>query len=333
MYHDIHELIEQAVNLIEHGKYSQALEFLEQAMERSEAVFGPNDTNTACIRFEIGICLYNLSKYRKSLFHFREAANTYESAASPDYDEIAHCYNRIGSTLMRLHKHKDAKKALQKAFEIMDRHFGPHYNTIIDCLNLGAMYMELENTKDAKNMYFKALKMMRDAEYDDNQQENLKAEVLYSIGVAFIEEDDYARSHMYLSEAAHIFKEEMSFNYKLQMACLSALGIAMCEMGMGERAVKVAKKALEMAQELGNEMNIESATLHYNIGYTLRRVGKERNAEALEWFNKAKFLNQTTPSPNLTRLINQEKACVLRGEKAEPFYKTVNDRSHEEETP
>ncbi|KAH7124926.1 hypothetical protein B0J13DRAFT_628227 [Dactylonectria estremocensis] len=143
---------------LDQGKFKEAEEMYERALEGYEKALGPDHTSTLNTVNNLGN-LYNVQgKFKEAEEMYERALEGYEKALGPDHTSTLSTVNNLGLLYSDQGKFKEAEEMYKRALDGREKALGPDYISTLDTVNnLGNLYNVQGKFKEAEEMYRRAL--------------------------------------------------------------------------------------------------------------------------------------------------------------------------------
>nr|MCU0439721.1 tetratricopeptide repeat protein [Raineya sp.] len=267
--------------LIAQGKYSEAKEFLNKALQLAE---GKYKVESIPILYDLGVVNRRDGNQSKGLDYYLEALKVLETVqlqtkeSSVQYCNITQA---IGVVYFEQDDHDKAisffEKSSNKCKEI-NYQLGLSYNFN----GLGGVYRKKKNYPKAMEYLQKSLEIA-----NKNHYERLRADLLSDIGEIYHIQNQADSSLSYYQQSKKI-SEALTDSVGIANSMLGIANAYTLQGNLGE-AQKTASKGLEIAVKLNNLQNIKDAYKALADIYE----AKKQPQEALNFYKKAQELEDT----------------------------------------
>jgi tetratricopeptide (TPR) repeat protein len=196
------ELNAQVVQLLQQGKYAEAIPLAQESLRVAEATFGAQHPNVAT-------SLDNLAElYRKQGRHsdaeplYQRALDIDEKALGPEHPDVGTDLNNLAELYRAQGRYADAEPLYQRALALDEKALGPeHPNVAIDLNNLAALYDDQGHYADAEPLYKRALAILEKALGPDHPN---VATSLNNLAALYKEQGRYADAEPFIERALAI---------------------------------------------------------------------------------------------------------------------------------
>ncbi|MEO1258899.1 MAG: tetratricopeptide repeat protein [Bacteroidota bacterium] len=217
--------------------------------------------------------LYSLGTLYRHMGNFSEALVLLnqslelriENEAAPLF--LARTYNGIGSVLHASGKREEAIKYFRKS-HLTHQQIGNERYAASSAVNIGAMYVEMEQTDSAIHYLEKGL-----AYYREKKQAFGTAAALINLSEVYMKTGNLKQAKQYSTEALANFKT-VGDEARIGMS-LSSLAKIEQRLGNYQVAIDYARQSLEIAQKVGRTDNVRDQYLELSEVYADARQWKD----------------------------------------------------------
>ncbi|KAM5349990.1 hypothetical protein ACJ41O_006495 [Fusarium nematophilum] len=140
------------------GKFKEAEEMYERALEGYEKALGPHHTSTLDTVNNLGNLFNVQGKFKEAEEMYKRALEGKEKALGPHYISTLDTVHCLGNLYSAQGKFKEAEEMYERALEGKERALGRHHTSTLDTVNnLGTLYLDQGKFKEAEEMYERAL--------------------------------------------------------------------------------------------------------------------------------------------------------------------------------
>ena len=144
------------------GKYAEALENHDRAMEIYKKVSGVDHPQVATSYSNMGLVYYELGEYDKSMECYDKALIIRKKVFGEEHPDVATVYNNMGNTYLDIGDFENALKCHNRALEISKKVLGEnHPNVALSYTNLGMTYHFQGDFSKAMEYYNRALEIYK----------------------------------------------------------------------------------------------------------------------------------------------------------------------------
>jgi len=148
--------------LIEHGRYQEAIPIAERAVEVAKRVRGPEHPETADALNNLGLVFEKIGDSAKAEPLFQEALRIRQKVLGPEHPGTAQSLNNLAELYQAMDEYAKAKPLLQEALRVRQKVLGPENPLTAQSLNnLARLYRTMGEYAKAEPLFQEALPMHR----------------------------------------------------------------------------------------------------------------------------------------------------------------------------
>jgi tetratricopeptide (TPR) repeat protein len=314
--------LNQRVNqLIEQGKYQEAIPIAERAVEVAKHTLGPDHPKTADALNDLGFIFQKIGNYAKAEPLYQEALQIRQKVLGPEHPDTANSLNNLASLYWAMGEYVKAEPLLKEALGIRQKVFGSgHPDTAQSLNNLAELYQAMGEYAKAEPLLQEALRIRQKvlgsenpdtavslnnlAELDRVMGEYSKAEPLYQEGLRILQKvlgpehretatilnnlaslyqdmSEYAKAEPLLQEALQILQEILGKEHPDTARSLNNLAALYEAMGEYAKAEPLYQGALQIRQKLLGTEHLDTAQSLNNLGGLYEDMDEYAKAEPL----------------------------------------------------
>jgi tetratricopeptide (TPR) repeat protein len=317
------DALNQQVNqLIEQGKYREAIPIAERAVEVSKRALGPEHRKTADALNDLGFLFQRIGDYAKAEPPYQEALRIRRKVLGPEDPDTAESLNNLGELYQDMGESARAEPLYQEALRIRQRVLGPeHPGTAQSLNNLASLYQDAAEYAKAEPLYQEAHRICQKVfgpEHSDT------ATSLSNLGELYEDMGEYAKAGPLLQEALWVRQKVLGPEHPDTANSLNNLASLYEAMGEYAKAEPLYQEALRIRQKVLGPEHPETANSLNNLALLYQDMVEYAKAEPL--YQEAlrirrKVLGPEHPS-TANSLNNLASLYKHIGEyaKAEPLY-------------
>ena len=320
---DPNALNQQVNQLIEQGKYQEAIPTAERAVEVAKRTRGSEDPETAEALNNFGLLFKKTGDYAKAEPLYQEALRIRQKVLGPEHPDTAEILNNLALLYQAMGEYAKAEPLLQEALRIWQKILGPeHSDTAQGLNNLAELYQEMHEYAKAEPLLKEVLEIRQKVlgrEHPDTAKSlNDLAELYEAMG-------DYAKAEPLFKEALEIRQKVLGREHSDTAQSLSNLGALFWAMGDYAKAEPLLKEVLEVRQKVLGHKHLDTARSLNNLAELYQAMGDYAKAEPL--FKEALEIRQKVlgrEHPDTAQSLSNLGALFwAMGDyaKAEPLYK------------
>ena len=314
--------LNQRVNqLIEQGKYQEAIPIAERAVEVAKHTLGPDHPKTADALNDLGFIFQKIGNYAKAEPLYQETLRIRQKVLGPEHSDTANSLNNLASLYWAMGEYVKAEPLLKEALGIRQKVFGSgHPDTAQSLNNLAELYQAMGEYAKAEPLLQEALRIRQKvlgsenpdtavslnnlAELDRVMGEYSKAEPLYQEGLRILQKvlgpehretatilnnlaslyqdmNEYAKAEPLLQEALQILQEILGKEHPDTARSLNNLAALYEAMGEYAKAEPLYQGALQIRQKLLGTEHLDTAQSLNNLGGLYEDMDEYAKAEPL----------------------------------------------------
>src|SRR5271166_1153867 len=155
-------LNQQVDQLIQQGKYREAIPIAERAVEVAKRTRGQEDPETADALSNLGLLFQIMGDYVKAEPLHQEALRIRQKVLGPEHPDTAQSLNSLGELYVAMHEYAKAESLYQDALRILRKvRWQEHPNTADALNNLGKLYQDMHEYAKAEPIQQEVLQIRR----------------------------------------------------------------------------------------------------------------------------------------------------------------------------
>ena len=265
------------------GKFQDALEVSEKALNTRLNVLGENHPDVAESYNNVGVEYGNLGDHQKAMEYLEKALNIRLSIFGENHPDVAESYNNVGLGFGYLGDYQKALEYTKKALIIWLSIFGEnHPKVALSYNNVGLEYGNLGDHQKALEYSEKALNI-RLSIFGENHP---GVAISYNnIGAEYGDLGNYRKALEYMEKALKIWLSVFGENHPTVSLSYKNIGLEYGNLGDHQKAVEHLEKALIIWLSIFGENHPKVALFYGSIGDEYGNLGDHR--KALEYSDKA----------------------------------------------
>jgi tetratricopeptide (TPR) repeat protein len=277
--------------LIEQGRYQEAIPIAERAVEVAKRVRGPEHPETAEALSNLGLVFEKIGDDAKAEPLYKEALRILEK--TPEHPRTARSLNKLGSLYRGVHEYAKAEPLFQEALRVRQKVLGPeHPGTAQSLNNLGELYEAMDEYAKAEPPLQEALRVRQKVLGRENP---LMAQSLNNLARLYRTMGEYAKAEPLFQEALRVRQKVLGPENPLTAQSLNNLAWLYQPMGEYAKAEPLFQEALRIRRKVFGSENPLTAQSLNNLAWLYQRMGEYAKAEPL--FQEALRVRQTVLGP------------------------------------
>jgi tetratricopeptide (TPR) repeat protein len=268
------------------GKYAEALDHHQRALELWERSLGAENADVAGSLNNAAIALRQLGQYDRAIDNYQRALAIREKAVGPDHPLMVGPLLNLGSVFAAQGKYELALTYTQRALALSEKVFGPQHPWVATALgNAGSVFSSQGKYDQAVAYHRRALAIAEKAFGPDHHE---VAKILNNLGRAFYGEDDLASALEHFRRALAI-QERVPDEAENPDTATTLLNLALAlseqqKRGNFDIAVSYLHRALAIREKTSGPESPDAAYVLAALG---RIVHEKEPKRALEYLQRA----------------------------------------------
>jgi CHAT domain-containing protein/Tfp pilus assembly protein PilF len=303
--HDARKQLEEALKLVDAGKYDEALPFAERALEIRERLLGTEHPDVAATINRLAGIYIDRGEYVKAEPLYRRALDIREKTLGKDHPSIAYSLNNLAGLFTMQGKYVDAEPLYKRSLDIREKALGQnHPDTATGLVNLAALYDSQGKYEEAEPLHKRALDIREKALGKDHPN---TANSLHYLALLYTSQGKYGEAEPLYKRALDIFEKALGKDHPTTSQSINKLAELYYFQGKYVEAEPLYKRALDIREKaLGKDHPSISQSLN-NLAVLYASQGKYGEAEplfkrALDIREKALGKDHPTTSQSLNSL-------------------------------
>jgi tetratricopeptide (TPR) repeat protein len=316
-------VLNQQVNqLMEQGKYQEAIPVAERALEASKRARGPEQPETADALNNLGFLFNKIGNYAKAEPLLQEALRIRQKVLGPEHPDTASSLNKLAVLYQEVHDYAKAEPLYQEALRIRRKVLGAeHPGTASSLNNLALLYQDMHEYAKAEPLYQETVRICQKVLGPEHPE---TATSLNNLATLYWRMGEYAKAEPLYQEALRIRQKVLGSEHPDTASTLNSLAVLYQDMGEYAKAAPLYQEALQIWQKILGPEHPNAATSLNNLASLYQAMGQFAKAEPL--FQEALRIRQKVLGPDhldtAESLNNLALLYQATGEyaKAEPLF-------------
>jgi CHAT domain-containing protein/Tfp pilus assembly protein PilF len=312
----------QSTQLLQQGRYAEAVPIAIEALKAAEAAFGPDSAWVAADLNNLAQIYDQQGKYAEAEPLFQRALQVQEKIAGPDDRTVATFLSNIALLYDNQGRYPEAEPLYLRAVRIHEKTAGPdHPDVAIDLNNLSVLYCHEGRYAEAETLSQRALRIDEKALEANNPK---IATDLNNFALLYYDQGKYAAAEPFYQRALSIYEKALGPDHPVVADVLNNLATLYMDQGKFEEAEPLFQRAIRIGEKALGPDNPEVAKYLNNLAVLYYQEDKEAEAEPL--YLRALSIRETALGPDhpevATSLNNLASFYMGRGEyaKAKPLF-------------
>jgi CHAT domain-containing protein len=273
------KLQSQAYDLIEAGRYREAVPFAERALAIRERLVGPDHPETAVALDNLAEIHRAAEAYSKAEPLHRRALAIRESVLGPEHRDTASSLNRLGLLYSDTGAYAQALQFYQRAMTIGEKVFGPEHPSIATMLgNLAEVYRVTGAYDTAEPLYRRSLAIQEKILGTEHASTAL---TINNLALFYQETGKYALAEPLQLKALGIFERTRGYDHPDVALALNNLAWLYFAVGAYEKSEPLYRRALTIEEKTAGPESAAAARTRGNLATLYSATGAHQLAETL----------------------------------------------------
>jgi len=266
----------QVTQLLNQGKYQEAILVAERAVEVAKRVRGQEHPETADALNNLGIIFKNTKDYAKAERLYQEALQIRQKVLGPKHPDTVNSLNISGLLYRTMRDYAKAEPLLQEAVARIRKGMFPPALVFQSLNNLAQLYQAMDENAKAEPLLQEVLRIRQKSL---GPEDPLTLVSLNNLGAWYRSIGDYDKAEPLLQESVRIRQNVLRSEDSGTVAALDNLGVLYSKMGDYAKAEPLFQEALRMSQKvLGPEHYITAESLN-NLRHLYWQTAQYAKAE------------------------------------------------------
>jgi CHAT domain-containing protein/Tfp pilus assembly protein PilF len=276
---EAHRLNIEFRSLYSAGKYNDARQAAERALETRERVLGPEHPDVAQSLHGLAVICHVNSDYAKAEQLYQRALAIREKTLGPEHPSVATSLNNLAALHYNKGDYARAEPLYQRALAIREKVLGPEHPDIAQSLNnLANLYQVKSDYTKAEPLYRRALEMREkvlELEHPD------VADSLNNLAVLYSAKSDYVNSERLHQRALEISEKAFGPGHPAVADSLHNLAVLHRERGDYVKAEVLYQRSLAISEKVFGPDHLSLASSFNELALLHRSKGDHVKAESL----------------------------------------------------
>jgi len=274
------------------GKYSEAKEILEEAIEIWDVAYGKDSLQVAKAHNNLGNVLNDMGDFKEARRHHEQVLKIRRDALGENHPFVATVLNNLGNSYMEESEYAQARDYYQRSLTIAES-LDPTGDDVVNALNnLGNSNAELGDYVLSRQLQERALKIQQDHSEPDNAAIGI---TINNLGDLFLKQKEFALAMKHYEQSRDLWTKSLGPEHVYIAHASYGIGISLIGL---ERFVEAAS-VLERAKAIWSAVHGES---HATVAMTLEglgdcSVGLGQGTQAVEHLARAMTIREADEAP------------------------------------
>jgi tetratricopeptide (TPR) repeat protein/CHAT domain-containing protein len=272
--------LNQKVNqLIEQGKYQEAIPIAARAVEVAKRILGPDHPKTADALNNLGFIFQKIGDYAKAVPLYQEALRICQEILGPEHPATAVGLNNLAGLYWETHEYAKAEPLYREALQIRQKVLGSeHLDTATSLNNLGLLYKDMGEYAKAEPLLQEALRIYQQVLGKEHPSTAMSLDNLASLYRVM---GEFAKAEPLYQEALRTRQKILGSEHPDTAVSLNNLGELYETMGEYAKAEPLYQEAIQIWQKILGSEHPDTATGLNNLALLYQAMGEYAKAEPL----------------------------------------------------
>jgi tetratricopeptide (TPR) repeat protein len=272
--------LNQRVNqLIEQGKYQEAIPIAERAVEVAKHTLGPDHPKTADALNDLGFIFQKIGNYAKAEPLYQEELRIRQKVLGPEHPDTANSLNNLAALYWAMGEYVKAEPLLKEALRIRQKVFGSgDPDTAQSLNNLAELYQAMGEYAKAEPLLQEALRIRQKVLGSENAD---TAVSLNNLAELYRVMGEYAKAEPLYQEGLRILQKVLGPEHRETATILNNLAALYQDMNEYAKAEPLLQEALQILQEILGKEHPDTARSLNNLAALYEAMGEYAKAEPL----------------------------------------------------
>ncbi|NEQ74391.1 MAG: tetratricopeptide repeat protein [Okeania sp. SIO2C9] len=269
-------LFQQAEQLSEQGKYSEAIPLLERILVSLESAGASETLDAAIVLNFLGMQHYYQGNYTEALPLYQSSQAILEKALGLDHPEVAASLNNLAELYRDKGNHKEALPLYQRSLAIYEKALGLDHPKVATSLNnLALLYQDQGNYTEALPLYQRSLAISEKALGADHPH---VAASLNNLANLYSDQGNYTEAFPLLRKSLAIREKTLGADHPKVASSLNNLAKLYRAQGNYTEALPLYQRSLAILEKALGTNHPQVATSLNNLAGLYRDQGKYTEA-------------------------------------------------------
>lgn len=311
-----HQLLTEANNFSNEGKYDDAIQAAQQALAAGEKGLGPDDAFVGELAVRLGSIQLTKGDNANAEQVLLRALSINEKSLDKDSPQTAIAEFNLGSLYRSIEDDVKAERYFQQALTSFEKSLGDDHPDVAMCLSqISLMHQQRGDFQSATKELQRATEI---AEKNLEPTDSLSLTLFHLLGNLYLDEDDYDHAEVILEKELIAVEQKYGPDHPKLALTLQNLGSVARVTKQFSRALDYFDRAEKIREKTLGPQHPQTAALFINIGNVYR--DEDEYAKAIEFYHKALDILETSAGPyhdwTLMALSNLTDASINTGDLA-----------------
>ncbi|KAK0623518.1 hypothetical protein B0T14DRAFT_425965 [Immersiella caudata] len=261
------------------GKYKEAEQMHQQALQLREKVLGKEHPSTLTSMNNLGNVLDGQGKYEEAEQMHQQALQLNEKVLGKEHPSTLDSMNNLGNVLGSQGKYEEAEQMYQQTLQLREKVLGKeHPSTLSSMNNLRNVLNRQGKYEEAEQMHQQALQLKEKV----LGKEHLSTlDSMNNLGNVLNSQGKYEEAEQMHQQTLQLREKVLGKEHPSTLTSMNNLGNVLDGQGKYEEAEQMYQQALQLREKVLGKEHPSTLTSMNNLGNVLDRQGKCEEAEQM----------------------------------------------------
>ncbi len=291
---ELKQLLQQARQLSDQGKYNDAIPIVEKVLAIVENAVEPENPTVAKLVNFLGLLHYNQGNYDKAELLYQRSLAIYEKALGEDHPDVATSLHNLAGLYTDQGRYEEAEPLYQRSLAIWEKALGENHPSVASSLNnLAELYYSQGRYDKAELVYQRSL-AIREKALEENHPS--VATSLNNLALLYNSQGRYEEAEPLYQRSLAIYEKALGENHPDVAASLNNLAGLYYSQGRYDEVEPLLQRSLAILEKVLGENHPNVALSLNNLAELYTDQGRYDEAEPLHLRSLA--IRETTLGEN-----------------------------------
>ncbi len=266
------DLNREGTKLYQAGKYGEAAETFQKALDVATKTFGPDDPRVATCLNNLALLYQDQGRHSEAEPLYKRSLEIRELRLGKDHPDVAASLNNLALLYDAQGRYSEAEPLYKRSLEIRELRFGKDHPDVADSLNnLAELYRAQARYTEAEPLYKRSLEIYEKVLAKDHP---LVATSLNNLAGLYNVQGRYSEAEPLYKRSLEIIEKTMGKNHPNVATSLNNLALLYDAQGRYSEAEPLCKRSLEIYEKVLMKDHPRVATSLNNLAFLYQDRGR-----------------------------------------------------------
>ncbi|KAK3341084.1 hypothetical protein B0T25DRAFT_329824 [Lasiosphaeria hispida] len=261
------------------GKYQEAEQMHQQALQLSEKVSGQEHPDTLTSMNNLALVLRGQGKYQEAEQMHRRALQLREKVLGQEHPDTLTSMNNLALVLQSQGKYQEAEQMHRQALQLREKVSGQeHPDTLASMNNLALVLQSQGKYQEAERMHRQALQFSKKV---SGQEHPDTLTSMNNFALVLRSQGKYQEAEQMHQQELQLREKASGQEHPNTLASMNNLGLVLQSQGKYQEAEQMHQQALQLSKKVLGQEHPDTLTSMNNLGLVLQSQGKCQEAEQM----------------------------------------------------